>query len=118
MINTPLEEDEQKVLVQYLRLKKIFHFAPMNENKHSFSNRGLAMKLEAKAKSMGKVSGTPDLIVMLDNKMLFIELKRVKGSTTSKAQKEFINKANQYPYAIAKVCKGAKEAIAFIEENR
>ncbi len=112
----PLERDEQKQLIKYLRLKNIFHFAPMNENQHSKANRTMAIRIEAKAKSMGKIKGTSDIVIMLPKKVLFIELKRIKGSITSKEQKEFILKVNKYPYAEGRICKGANEAINFIEE--
>jgi len=118
-MNPPLEEVEQQKLVQWLRLKKIFHFAPMNENKQSFSNRKAAFKIEAKSKSMGKINGVSDLIVMLPNKILFIELKRARkrlksgklSSTLSKVsneQKSFLNAINECfnKYAYAVVCYG------------
>lgn len=113
----PLEEDEQKTLIQYLKAKRLFYFAPINENTHSKANRKLAIMLEQKAKSMGKVKGTPDVIVMLQNKILFIELKRIKGSYATDEQKEFLEKVNSFIYAKGKVCKGAKEAIEFIESE-
>ena len=117
MIKCPLETEEQRTLVQYCNLKKIFSLSIPNGAILKGNPLQRARQMN-KLKAEGLIVGASDFLVMLDNKMLFIELKRVKGSTTSKAQKEFINKANQYPYAIAKVCKGAKEAIAFIEENR
>ena len=128
-MNPPLEEVEQQKLVQWLRLKNIFHFAPMNENKQSFSNRKAAFKIEAKSKSMGKINGVSDLIVMLPNKILFIELKRARkrlksgklSSTLSKVsdeQKSFLNTINEefYKYSSAVVCYGAREAIEIVEE--
>jgi len=129
MINPPSEIVEQQKLVQWLRLKKIFHFAPMNENKQSFSNRTVALKLEAKAKSMGKMKGVSDVIVMLPNKILFIELKRarkrlksgkqsISHTKVSDEQKSFLNSINEefYKYSYATVCYGAKEAIEVIED--
>ena len=129
MINPPSETVEQQKLVQYLRFKKIFHFAPMNENKQSFSNRTVALKLEAKAKSMGKMKGVSDVIVMLPNKILFIELKRarkrlksgklsVSHTKVSDEEKSFLNTINGEfcKYASAYVCYGAKEAIEVIED--
>ena len=76
-----LEELEQKKAVDYLRIlerqgKIIAFFAPMNENIMSGSNREKAMKIENKAKTMGKRSGVSDLVVVLRDKVLFIELKR------------------------------------------
>jgi len=123
MINPPKEEVEQQKLIQWLKAKKIFHFAPMNENKQSFTSRGVALKLEAKARSMGKVKGISDVIVMLEDKILFIELKRARktlksGKLTishtkvSPEQISFLNKINERfkSYAEAYICYGAEEA--------
>lgn len=115
--NIPLEQEEQKTLVQYCKLKRLMYFAPMNENKQSFTNRITAIKIEQKAKAMGKVVGTSDLIVMLPNKILFIELKRIKGSVTSQAQKDFIERVNTFGYSEGRICRGTNEAIDFINEN-
>ena len=128
MSNPPLEELEQKKLIQWLRLKKIFHFAPMNENKSSFTNKRVAMQIESKAKSMGKVKGVSDVVVMLHNKILFIELKRarkvlkngklsVSHTKVSDEQKSFLNGVNAFSYAIGHLCYGAEEAMKIIEEN-
>ena len=129
MINPPSETVEQQKLVKWLRLKKIFHFAPMNENKQSFSNRTVAFQIEAKAKSMGKMKGVSDVIVMLPNKILFIELKRarkrlksgklsISHTKVSDEQKSFLNTINEefYKYSIALVCYGAREAIEVVED--
>ena len=124
----PTESQEQQKLIQWLKLKRLFYFAPINENNHSSLNRRVAVFQEVKARSMGKVKGTSDLIVMLPNKILFIELKKQgkilksgktshSNSKVSKEQIAFIEKANKYPYAIAKVCYGYAHAIDFINEN-
>ena len=121
----PTEADEQKALVQWLNIKHIMHFAPIMENNHSKLNRQFAVRNEAKAKAMGKKPGVSDIIVMLDNKILFIELKRKKKilksgkestshTNISEAQKEFIENVNKYNYALGKVCYGWEEAKEFI----
>ena len=114
-----VEEQEQKALVQWLKLKKIFHFAPMNENKQSFTNPKVAMMIENKAKSMGKVKGVSDIIVMLQNKILFIELKRKEKSKAkvSDSQNTFLSKIGQFHYAKGHICYGANEAIDIIEKE-
>ena len=129
MINPPTETIEQKKLVQWLRLKKIFHFAPTNENQGSFTNRLVAIRVEAKAKSMGKINGVSDLIVMLPNKILFIELKRAKKTlksgklstshtTVSDEQREFLQTiVDNFEYADGFICYGAEEAIEFIKNS-
>lgn len=113
------EEQEQKKLVQWLKLKKIFHFAPMNENKQSFTNPKVAMMIEAKAKSMGKLKGVSDLVVMLPSSILFIELKRAKKSLSkvSDSQNTFLSKIRQFCYAKGHICYGASEAIEIIEKE-
>ena len=122
----PKEELEQKALVQWLKLKKIPYFAVGNENIFSFLNRGLAVKLQSKAKSMGSVKGVSDMVVMLPSNILFIELKRVPkklksgklsytNSKTSQEQLDFIAMVNGFDYSEAKVCYGYIEAIEFIE---
>lgn len=119
MIINPTEEQEQKALVQWLNLKKIFHFAPMNENKQSFTNPKVAMMIENKAKSMGKVKGVSDLVVMLPKTILFIELKRAKKSLSkvSDSQNTFISKIGQFCYAKGHICYGVNEAIDIIEKE-
>lgn len=113
---SPLETDEQKALVQYCQVKKLFFFSVPNGSvlKGNAMQRARQM---SKLKSEGLVVGTSDFVVMLPNHILFIELKRQKGSTTSKAQKDFLEKVNNFGYAKGKVCKGVKEAIEFIEDN-
>lgn len=124
----PTEAEEQKALVQWLRIKKIMHFAPINENNHSKLNKTFAIRNEAKAKAMGKIKGVSDMVVFLDNKILFIELKRKKkllkngnystsNTDTSESQANFIDNVKQYPYTDAMVCYGWNEAKEFIEEH-
>ena len=123
----PTEAQEQQLLIQWLKIKKIFYFAPMNENQASFTNRRVAMIQEAKAKSMGKVKGTCDLFVFTKNGLLGVELKRrpkrlksgkfsVSHTKTSKEQIQFIDAMNGYDFAHSKVCYGFENAKAFIEE--
>ena len=121
------ETQEQQKLVQWLKLKKLFHFAPINENQGSFTNRRVAVIQAVKAKSMGKAKGISDIIVMLPNKILFIELKRAKKilksgklstshTKVSEEQKEFLQHiVDNFAYADAMVCYGFDEAREFIE---
>jgi len=79
---------------------------------------------------MGKVKGVSDVIVMLPNKILFIELKRsrktlksgklsISHTKVSPEQKIFLNKINEdfNNYAEAYVCYGAEEAKEIIESR-
>ena len=122
----PLEIEEQKELVKWLKKSNIFHFAPTNENNTHKQNRKYAMIAEVKAKAAGKVKGTSDLIIMLPNKILFIELKRkakvlksgklsVSHTNTSSEQKSFLKAVNGFGYAEGRVCYGSAEAIEYIQ---
>jgi len=107
-----LEELEQKKAVDYLRIlerqgKIIAFFAPMNENLMSGSNREKAMKIENKAKAMGKKKGVSDLVVILKDKVLFIELKK-KGK---------ILKSGRISYAGIKVSDNQKMFLDTIKKS-
>lgn len=117
MKKTPLEETEQKAFIQWLRLNNIFHFAIMNENNFSFLDRDLAIKLQAKAKAMGALKGASDTVVFTKGKILFIELKRLKGSKVSKEQLAFGEEVNKYDYASYYICNGYLEAIKTVESH-
>ena len=122
------ESEEQKAVVQWLRAKRIFHYATVNENNTYKQDRRYALIAEGKAKAVGKLKGVSDLTVFLDDKILFIEMKRapkklksgkesVSHTSTSKEQVKFLEKINSFPYAKGKVCFGAKQAIEFIKEE-
>lgn len=122
------EYKEQVALVQWLQAKKIFYFAIMNENIQSFKDKNLAIRIGVKHKKAGRVRGTSDIVVMLDKKILFIELKRARRvlkngklssakANVSDEQISFLKSINEFDYAKGKVCYGCKEAIEFIEEN-
>jgi len=74
------EEEEQKKVVQYLRLlenkkKIVTFFAPVNENKQSKANRTMAIRLATKAKAVGKRAGVSDLVIIFKSEVLFLEMK-------------------------------------------
>ena len=120
----PLEQDEQIAFVQWCRINDILVHHSGNEIGGSTS----AMKARAvKMKKMGTSKGFPDLLVFIPvygvtgrvdcYQMCAIEMKRKKGSTTSKEQKEWL-KVLQASGAMSAVCKGADEAIAFVDAIR
>jgi len=111
------EAEHQKIVVQYLRKNNIMHFAPMNENIGSFLDRLNAVKLANKAKGMGSIKGTPDLVIMLPKCILFLELKKEKGHV-SKEQNNFLGRVNNYSYAVGEVAFGHQEAIQIIMNLR
>lgn len=117
----PYESDEQMAFVQWLRIKDIPHAHVPNEIGGSLS----AMKARAvKMKKMGTSKGFPDLLVFVpvcgvdghidSYQMCAIEMKRRKGSKVSEEQKEWLE-VLQASGAMCAVCKGADEAIQFVE---
>jgi len=141
----PKEDVEQKLFISYLKAKRIFHFAPINENSWGgvvralliaklgkFKGNSLATRIIVsivnKAKAMGAVAGVSDVVVFLDDKILFVEMKqrpkqlKTKISTAhtkiSPEQKEFLSKVNGYKYAEGWVCYGFNEAKELIEREK
>lgn len=124
----PLEIDEQKKLVKWLQIKKIFFYSNVSENNTYKQDRKYAMIAEQKAKSQGKLKGVADITVLLPNKILFIELKKQgkklkngnishSNSKVSDEQIAFLEKVNSFDYAEGRVCYGFEAAKNFIEEN-
>ena len=108
----PLETDEQKVLVQYLELKSLKFTAVPN------STYTKSWKQKAKNKAEGLRAGFPDLIICLPNKLLCLELKRIKGGVVSPSQKEWNKALNNIGGNVeAIICNGANEAISKIEKR-
>ena len=112
----PSEHEEQAVVVQYLRLKKIPHYAVPNGSFLAGDKMNRVRQM-ARLKKEGLQTGVPDLVVLLPTKALYIEMKRISGSSASSEQKVWQDILNSFSYCEARICKGAKEAILFIEEN-
>ena len=71
-----------------------------------------------KAKYLGMIPGIPDIIMVKDQDVLFLELK-VKPNKPTKSQEEFLNKARSYHYGshVAYTFDEAKKIIDnFMEE--
>ena len=126
MNNQITETQEQQKLVQWLKLKKIFYFSVPNGSVLKGNPLQRAKQMN-RLKSEGLIVGTSDIVVMLSNKILFIELKRAKkvlksgklstsNSVTSKEQLKFLESVNEFGYAIGNVCYGFNEAKELIEE--
>lgn len=117
------EEQEQIEFVRWLEANQIPHFHCPNE----VGGQTKALKVRAiKMKRMGVSKGVPDLFVFVPIKgvtgkidayqPLAIEMKRQKGSTTTKEQKEWLNLLEMAGIPGA-VCKGAEKAIEFVEQT-
>lgn len=108
----PKEEQEQMVVVDWLKIKRIRHIHVANE-------RMASVVFKKKLKALGTYAGFPDLMIFLPTKILFIEMKRSKKSLSrvSVEQKEWLEALGLYEYAKVRVCYGSGEAIDFIQEN-
>lgn len=105
----PLEETEQAVVVQYCELRGIKLSAIPN------STYTPSMKQKVKNKRQGLRAGLPDLLLIINNQLIFIEMKRVKGGVVSPEQREWhiaLNTAGIPTY----VCHGSDEAIELINQ--
>jgi len=122
MERIPLEQDEQIAFVNWCHLQgyRCHHCA------NEIGGSTPALKLRAiKAKRMGTSKGFPDLLVFVPINGIYnepdayqpiaIEMKRKKGSTATKEQKEWLEILEMAGIP-SKVCKGADEAIAFVKE--
>ena len=112
MVNlTPLEDEEQEIVVQFLQLKGIPHFRVPNETYTT------SMKQKAKNKALGVVSGVPDLFVLFEGHgLIAIEMKRIKGSVVSDAQQQWFERLNKSGIP-AYICHGSAQAISIIEAH-
>jgi len=106
---TKSEYLEHLQVASWLRVKGWrFHHSP-NETYTT------SVKQKMMNKRKGVSPGFPDLLVLTPRSgLVFIELKRVKGGRVSEAQDDWIGALNVANYP-ARVCKGAKEAIEFLE---
>lgn len=83
---TPYEDEECKVLVQYLELlQKQGHdilFSHIAQETYTKS-----WKQKNRNKAVGVRPGLPDYVIIINECLIFLEMKRKKGGTLSKAQK-------------------------------
>lgn len=109
----PPEEAEQVALAQWLDLHKIAWFHPPNGGHRN-------VVVAAKLKAQGVKRGVPDVMIVdppplyPENVGTAIELKRRKAGRVSENQTEWLEKLRNRGWAVA-VCRGATEAIEFLE---
>lgn len=110
----PTEHQEQCAVIQYFDLKHKGHrgrlFAIPNG---SYKSRAAASSF----KREGLRAGVPDLMLPVARggyHGLFIEMKRLKGSVTSKEQKDWHEYLNAQGY-LCVVCKGFEKAKEIID---
>lgn len=105
----PTEEVEQRVVVEYLRLRgHKFSAIPNSTYTPSWNQK-------RKNKEMGLNAGLPDLFCIIHYTPVWIEMKRRKGGRLSPAQKEWIQALEDSGQTVW-VCHGADEAIDKIKQ--
>lgn len=107
----PTEKQEALTLVAYLRVKGLKFTHIGNETGHTPEAKRRAISL----KQQGTSRGFPDYCIIVGRSLVFIELKRQKGSATSLEQHAWIDTLNEVPNIEAVIAKGADAAIEFIE---
>lgn len=116
----PTEHDEAVAFAKWLTIKKLRFGHIVNEGPRAKTIKGFNPSIMAwirKLKSEGWNSGLPDYIICLDDRILFVELKRKKGSHVSEEQLEWCAALGKIPNVHATICKGADEAIEFVNQN-
>lgn len=119
----PTEYEECVAFVEWLRLNGIPHHHCASESQSGSKN---AMIRGAKLKRIGQSRGVFDYDIFVPIKgitgevdcyeLIKIEMKRKKGGSVSKEQKEW-QKIYEMAGIPCKVCKGADEAIEFVQQH-
>jgi hypothetical protein len=115
----PYEEDEYLEIVRYLNdMGFVYTHIPMETYTKSWS-------VKKRNIAVGVKKGFPDYVIIIPywwvgkrhNVLLFAEIKRTKGSSTSKEQKEWIHNLKSCNQ-LAEIFYGAEELKQYIEALR
>ncbi len=110
MIDVPLEDDEQAAFVAWLEARGYkFTAIPNSTFTKSF-------KVKKRNHRLGLRPGLPDLFIIAEGKAMFVEMKRLTGSSTSQAQHSWIAALTAAKVPAA-VCKGSAAAIQFVQDT-
>lgn len=82
--------------IQYGHTNAILHHSP---NENSKGKRGTLIAYNAKMKRLGRLAGFPDLIIIYQGRILFIEFKSIKGIIRD-SQKELFPKFLQNGFIV------------------
>lgn len=108
----PTENEECETFADWLRFNK-YQFSHL-QNEQKTKNWGAIMR----SKRLGVNPGVPDYLIICKNApgLMFIEIKRTKGSVISDHQKSWL-KGLLNAGAKVGLCYGVKEAIDFVVKN-
>lgn len=110
MLMLPTEQQESESLAAYLRVKGYKFTHVPNETGSDPAARRRAIRM----KRAGTSKGFPDYLIIVKDTLLFVELKRKKGSKTSPEQREWLEQLSKTG-AHCIIARGAHEAIEYIE---
>lgn len=114
----PTEAAEQEAVVQWLNDNKILHYAsPSSFFSPGGAKTGRFYGMLNKLKRAGWSKGFPDLIIFLNDKTIYIEMKRLKGGKVSPEQAIWHRKLGELGNDVY-VCTGFDDAVLVIEQYR
>jgi len=108
------ELTEQIELVKFLEILKaegriiLFSSIPSGQWQPSFNQQRINQ-------ASGLRRGVPDLMIVTQNSLIFIEMKDVKNGKLSTFQREWITELNKIQNVKAFVCNGCEEARNMLE---
>jgi len=112
----PTEDEECLALVDYLELLKsmgkIVVFTHTANETYTKS-----WKQKARNTAQGVRAGVPDYVIVTLKRVLFLEMKRTKNSSTSSFQKGWNKSINATENGRAAICHGFDEAKEWLDEN-
>lgn len=119
LVGVPTEHAEQAAVVVWAMSQVTTGRAPALANLFAIPNGGHRNPVTAaKLKAEGVKPGVPDLMLAWPAGGacgLFLEMKRLRGGTVSRPQKEWRERLSAAGYAV-RVCHGAQEAIEALRE--
>jgi hypothetical protein len=108
------EYEEQCLLVEYLEIKKLL-FSKVAQETYT-TNWGVTTK----NKKSGLRKGVPDMIIIIPgkqyNKLLFIEMKKKKGSVIGQEQQYWNKELNKCKNVSSFICYGFDEAKQVVDK--
>lgn len=103
------EMELSKQIVMLLRLKGFFFFHPASEGKRTIWE-------QIQFKANGGIAGVSDLVIVMNNEIIFVELKR-PGGIHSKSQKEFEREVESRGHKYY-IWNKIDDAIDFVNKNK
>lgn len=115
VVNTiPTEAYESKMFMRYLRERKLPFTHIKNETGRAIAGRKVRNYRAMWGAMDGVSPGFPDFLIIAGGRLIAVEMKRIKNSNTSLKQLVWIDQLKKANVP-AMVCKGATEAIEFVE---